>query len=67
MHPILHRTLKAYRPLYLHGLLRDGHYLLPSTATSKEVPASSSRSRRHMLLAALSGLQHSIFHHRSKP
>lgn len=67
MHPILHHTLKAYRPLYLHGLLRDGHYRLPTTAASKEVLASSGRSRRHMLLAALSGLQHGIFHHRSKP
>ena len=31
MHPILHRALKAYRPLYLHGLLRDGQYPLPWT------------------------------------
>jgi hypothetical protein len=68
MRPFVRHVLKAYRPLYLHGLLRDGQYR-PPTATAPDDPAAfapSSGSRRRTLLAALAGLQHGIFHHRSK-
>jgi hypothetical protein len=36
------RVLKAYRPLYLRGLLMDGQYRLPEI--SKEPPASGKRA-----------------------
>jgi len=60
MHPLLQRTLKAYRPLYLNGLLLDGQYKLP-----KAVPTdvAAPRARRRVLLAALT---HIIFRARSK-
>ena len=64
MHPILQRTLKAYRPLYLHGLLMDGRYLRPAPDASNRTAAAS---RRRLLLVALAGLQHDFFQRRSKP
>jgi len=67
MHPILHRTLKAYRPLYLHGLLRDGQYRLPVAAAPNEPSASTRASRPRMLLLALTGLCHHLFSQRSSP
>lgn len=65
MHPLLQRTLMAYRPLYLNGLLLDGQYKLPrSDPTDGPAGAPSlSRSRQRILLAALT---HAVFQHRSK-
>lgn len=65
MHPILHRALKAYRPLYLHGLLRDGQYQLPADAAPNEPSASTRTTRPRMLLLALTGLRHHLFSQRS--
>ncbi|OOG43682.1 hypothetical protein [Rhodanobacter sp. C05] len=69
MKPFLHRTLMAYRLLYLRGLLMDGQYKFP-ISDGTNVPQSSTtagRPRQRMLLAALTGLcQHGIFHRRSK-
>ena len=42
MHPLLQRTLMAYRPLYMRGLLMDGQYTLP--ATTKQ-PAAGKREQ----------------------
>jgi hypothetical protein len=58
MNPRLHRMLQAYRPLYLHGALKDGHYRLPSAAIPADPlrPASGPASRMRMLLVALGGL-----------
>ncbi len=67
MHPIMHRMLKAYRPLYLHGLLRDGQYHLPAAAAPNEPSASACASRPRMLLLALTGLRHHLFSQRSSP
>lgn len=64
MHAMLQGFLKAYRPLYLRGLLMDGQYPRPMPdASNRTVPAH----RRRLLLAALTGLQHTLFHHRSQP
>jgi hypothetical protein len=69
MHPLLQRTLKAYRPLYLNGLLLDGQYKLPRTDPATDPtggPAGSPglpRPRQRILLAALT---HAVFQHRSK-
>ncbi|MEO8997868.1 MAG: hypothetical protein ABI227_05495 [Rhodanobacter sp.] len=60
MHPILHRALKAYRPLYMHGLLRDGQYRLPAVAAPDEPAASTRSTRPRMLLLALTGLRHHL-------
>lgn len=65
MHPLLQRTLMAYRPLYLNGLLLDGQYRLPKTNPpdgQAEAPCPP-RSRQRTLLAALT---HVVFPHRSK-
>lgn len=65
MHPLLQRTLMAYRPLYLNGLLLDGQYKLPRTDPT-DGPAGSPcppRPRQRILLAALT---HFVFQHRSK-
>lgn len=69
MHPLLQRTLMAYRPLYLNGLLLDGQYKLPRTDPAADPmggPAGSPglpRPRQRILLAALT---HAVFPHRSK-
>ena len=62
MHPILQYTLKAYRPLYLHGLLRDGSYSRPVAAMADRPAAAT---RRRMWLVALTGLLHHPRFHRS--
>ena len=69
MNPILQRVLIAYRPLCQRGLLMDGQYRWPAVDVSNDSQESApaARPRQCMLLAALSGLQHSIFHHWSKP
>ena len=69
MNSILERVLTAYRPLRLRGLLMDGQYRWPgaNSPNDRHEPAPATRTRRRMLLAALSGLQHSIFQQRSKP
>jgi hypothetical protein len=61
MNKLLHRTLVAYRPLYLHGLLLDGQYRLPKTETgdANGMPRAHSRIR-------LATLAHIVFHPRSK-
>jgi hypothetical protein len=61
MNKLLQRTVMAYRPLYLHGLLLDGQYRLPK-ADSPDA-AGAARVRQRTLLAALT---HIVFHHRSK-
>lgn len=58
MNKLLQRTLMAYRPLYLHGLLLDGQYRLPKTD-----PPGAPRTRQRSLLLALTQL---AFPHRSK-
>lgn len=64
MNTILQRTLMAYRPLYLNGLLRDGQFHLPATAPNE--PSAPMRSTRpRMLLLALTGLRHYLFSQRS--
>ncbi|MGH8157982.1 MAG: hypothetical protein ACREPQ_07670 [Rhodanobacter sp.] len=69
MNPILQRALKAYRPLYLHGLLMDGQYQLPALRAPDDPPppASAVQSGRRMLLVALTGLGRHLFNHRSQP
>lgn len=69
MNPILQRTLRAYRPLYLHGLLKDGQYRLPALHPPDDpaATASAARSGRRMLLVALTGVGHRLFNYRSKP
>lgn len=64
MHPIFKRSLAAYRPLYLHGLLRDGPYPWPATDRSAR---SAAAPRQRLLLAALTGLRHVIRQHRDTP
>ncbi len=68
MNPILRRTLKAYRPLYLRGLLMDGQYRLPAVRPPEDPaqPAPARHSRGRMLLAALAGLCHTFFNTKSK-
>ena len=63
MNPILQRTLMAYRPLYLHGLLMDGQYRLPTTDQPVDSTPSAGQTRQRSLLVALT---HIVFHHRSK-
>jgi hypothetical protein len=64
MNTILQRTLLAYRPLYLNGLLLDGRYRLPMTAEPAPSP-SGTRPRKRALLVALSGLGAHFFPHRN--
>ncbi|WP_449427007.1 hypothetical protein [Rhodanobacter umsongensis] len=68
MNPILQRTLMAYRPLQLRGLLMDGQYRWPAADASNDRQESSpaARPRRRMLLAALTGLHHGNLFKRSK-
>ena len=68
MNPILQRALKAYRPLYLRGMLMDGQYRWPDAGASHDPQKSapSVRARQRTLLAALTGLRHVSFSHRSK-
>jgi hypothetical protein len=61
MHPALQRALKAYRPLYLNGLLLDGQYRLPKPA------GTPARPPRRGLLVALAALLHLPSRHRSQP
>ena len=61
MHPLLQRTLMAYRPLYLNGLLLDGRYKLPKADSTDA--AGTPRVRRRTLLAALT---HIVFHPRDR-
>ncbi|HEY8328513.1 MAG TPA: hypothetical protein VIO59_08750 [Rhodanobacter sp.] len=65
MHPLLQRTLMAYRPLYLNGLLLDGQYKLPKTdpPDGPAGPPCSPRSRQRTLLAALT---HIVFRPRDR-
>ncbi len=67
MHPILRRVLKAYRPLYLHGQLRDGQYHLPAADMPNEPSAPARSIRPRMLLLALTGLRHHLFSKRNSP
>jgi hypothetical protein len=48
MNKLLQRTVMAYRPLYLHGLLLDGQYRLPR---ADPPPADPARQPRRTLLA----------------
>ncbi|HEY0197360.1 MAG TPA: hypothetical protein VGC19_02305 [Rhodanobacter sp.] len=59
MKSLANRMLQAYRPLYLHGLLIDGHYRIPSADAPVDPsrPASRSASRKRMRLVALAGLR----------
>ena len=54
MNKLLQRTVAAYRPLYLHGLLLDGQYRLPKASPPDAVGAA--RSGRRSLLTVLSQL-----------
>jgi len=65
MHPLLQRTLMAYRPLYLNGLLLDGQYKLPKADPTDGAAGSPCppRPRRRILLAALTQI---VFRHRGK-
>jgi hypothetical protein len=66
MHTILQRTLLAYRPLYLNGLLLDGRYRLPTAAEPAPSPSGTRpRPRKRALLVALSGLGAHFFSHRN--
>ena len=59
------RVLKAYRPLYLQGLLLDGQYRLPRAAAQEEGRERPARPR--LTLVALTGLHHLIPSGRSQP
>ncbi|MGN6707252.1 MAG: hypothetical protein ACTHJO_14465 [Rhodanobacter sp.] len=48
MNKLLQRTVMAYRPLYLHGLLLDGQYRLPR-ADPPPVVGPARRPRRTLL------------------
>lgn len=50
MHPAIHRLLCAYRPLYLNGVLKDGHFRLP---TGRGPDASTVSAKPRALLVAL--------------
>ena len=68
MNKILQRTLMAYRPLYLNGLLLDGRPGLPASLAQHDPapPDREARSGRRVLLVALTGLGRHLFSHRSK-
>lgn len=55
MNPVIHRVLAAYRPLYLNGLFKDGHYRLP--ATSDPAIGSCASAKPRTLLVALASLR----------
>ena len=61
MNKLLQRTLVAYRPLYLHGLLLEGQYRLPKTEVGDAESVSRVRPR-----IRLGTLVHIAFHPRSK-
>ena len=61
MTPNLQRILRAYRPLYLHGLLLDGQYRLPRQPPSDPVPARPSPR-----WLTLGGLLQALLHVRSE-
>ena len=64
MNKMLQRTLVAYRPLYLHGLLMDGQYRLPTTTTPATTDArDTAQTRQRTLLAVLIQI---VFQPRSK-
>lgn len=63
---MLDRVLLAYRPLYLHGLLLDGQYRLP-TKLAREGEQHGAADRRRLTLVALTGLRHVLSTHRSQP
>ncbi|MGS1014676.1 hypothetical protein ACVCL0_06150 [Rhodanobacter sp. UC4450_H17] len=48
MSTILQRIERAYRPLYLHGLLLDGQYRLPK-ADPPPIAGTAPRTRRALL------------------
>ncbi|MEP6900053.1 MAG: hypothetical protein ABI870_16125 [Rhodanobacter sp.] len=60
MKTLMNRMLQAYRPLYLHGLLMDGQYRIPSAEIPADPlkPTSGPASRKRMLLVALGGPAH---------
>ncbi len=63
MNKILQRTLMAYRPLYLNGLLLDGRYRLPASRAPHDPtpPDRGTRSGRRVFLVALTGLGRHFF------
>ncbi|WEN15537.1 hypothetical protein PY254_02330 [Rhodanobacter sp. AS-Z3] len=64
MNKLLHRTLMAYRPLYLHALLMDGQYrLLTTSAPATTDTSDTPQTRQRSLLAALTQI---VFPPRSK-
>ncbi|OOG62455.1 hypothetical protein B0E46_12475 [Rhodanobacter sp. B04] len=68
MNPILQRTMIAYRPLRLRGLLMDGQYRWPAERVPDDRPESAPAGppRRRLLLAALAGLYHGNFFKQGK-
>jgi hypothetical protein len=69
MNKLVQRTLMAYRPVYLNGLLLDGRHRLPVSREPDDPapPDHATRSARRVLLVALAGLSHHLFSHRSTP
>jgi hypothetical protein len=66
MNKLMRRTLMAYRPLYLNGLLLDGRHRLPVAREPDDpAPDHTRRPVRRGLLVALTGLGHQLFSHRS--
>lgn len=65
MHPLMQRTLMAYRPLYLSGLLLDGQYKLPKTHP-QDGQAGSPRTPRLRQRTLLAALTHVVLQHRSR-
>lgn len=65
MNTLLQRVLKAYRPLYLRGLLLDGQYRLPKSPAA-DAAAATPPSRRRMQPVVLTGLRHAFSRQRSK-
>lgn len=63
---LLDRVVTAYRPLYLHGLLLDGQYRLPTKA-AREGEQHRPADRRRLTLVALAGLHQLISFRRSQP
>jgi hypothetical protein len=68
MNPILQRTLMAYRPLRLRGLLMDGQYRWPAANASndQQESAPAGQPRRRILLAALTCLYYGNFFKQGK-
>jgi hypothetical protein len=68
MNTFLQHTLRAYRQLYLNGLLLDGRYRLPSSAEVAPSPSPiSTRSGKRALLVALGGLGAHFLSNRNTP